>query len=401
MISAGTVLRGKFKVIRLLKSGGMGFVYEGEYNGNKCVIKEPIRGEGLKDNYYLDKIKIEAEILSRVKHNNIVGYIDSFEINNSFFLIEEYVEGESLKDKYYKKPANEDEAIFYILLLLDAVQYLHNNQIKHRDIKPDNLIISSKIKKLTLIDFGTSKYFRRGRRETKSVPKSTIVGSPYYAPAEQWEGETSEISDIFSIGRTMYFMLTGEHPPDSPYKRLDFKGKKISKVLEEIVIKAAEPEIRDRYSSVSEIIKYLNVIKNHQEPKVITRPGVRLIVGANSNPLDVFTTIGSDDHKVADILIPDPDPKGPYIEKIHAVIKKENEKYWIYDNSSKFGTFVEESGKKTLISPRKDVIEFLRGRGYISPQSISEKRLLKDGDFILLAWDPILGDYIRMQFKES
>ncbi|MCJ7542257.1 MAG: FHA domain-containing protein [Desulfobacterales bacterium] len=92
-------------------------------------------------------------------------------------------------------------------------------------------------------------------------------------------------------------------------------------------------------------------------------------------------------------MIPDPDPKGPYIEKIHAVIKKENEKYWLYDNHSRFGTFVEEPGSKMLSIILRTVDIYLYRKH-------SEKRLLKDGDFISLAWDPILGDYIKMQFWE-
>jgi serine/threonine protein kinase len=337
---------------------------------------------------------------SKVKHDNIVRYIDSFEEGNSFFLVEEYVEGENLGDKYYNNPSSEDEAMSHILQLLNAVQYLHNNQIKHRDINPNNLILLPE-RKLVLIDFGTAKYFRRGRRETQGVPKSTIVGTPYYAPPEQWEGDTSEVSDIFSIGRTMYFILTGERPPDSPYKRLDFQGKKISKKLADFVIKASEPEVKDRFSTVVEMIRYLNAIKiGKSEDLTKDVIKVKLIVGANSYPLEVYATIGSHRYRMANILIPDPDPKGPYIEKIHAVIRKENEKYWIYDNSSRFGTFVEEAGRKILITPRKDVIQYLKDRGYIPPQSILEKKLLKDGDFISLAWDPILGDYIKMQFRE-
>ena len=148
------------------------------------------------------------------------------------------------------------------------------------------------------------------------------------------------------------------------------------------------------------MIRYLNAIKIGKIEDITEESiKVKLVVGANSYPLGDYATIGSDHYRMASILIPDPDPKGPYIERIHAVIRKENEKYWIYDNSSRFGTFVEEAGKKILITPRNDVIQYLKDRGYVPPQSISEKKLLKDGDFISLAWDPILGDYIKIQFR--
>jgi serine/threonine protein kinase len=261
MISDGTVLKGKYRVERLLKSGGMAFVYEGEYDGNKCIIKEPKHGEEIKEkNYFLEKIKIEAEILSKVKHDNIVGYIDSFEERNSFFLVEKYVEGEKLGDKYYKNPGSEKEVINYTLQLLDAINYLHNINIKHRDINPNNLILTPE-KKLVLIDFGTAKIFNSGQEETKDVPKSTKVGTPYYTPPEQWEGDTSEVSDIFSVGRTMYFMLTGEHPTENPYRRLDFPGTKVHNELEEVVIKAAAPEAKDRYREAIEMIESLKRIE--------------------------------------------------------------------------------------------------------------------------------------------
>lgn len=261
--TAGTLLKGKYKIVRLLKSGGMGFVYEGEYDGKKCIIKEAKPGEGIKEsNYFLEKIKIEAEVLSKVNHDNIVRYIDSFVERNSFSLVEEYVEGDKVGDKYYSNPGSEDEVISNTLQLLNAVQYIHKKQIKHRDINPNNLILTPD-KKLVLIDFGTAKYMNKGRKETQGVPKSTIVGTSYYAPPEQWEGDTSEVSDIFSIGRTMYFMLTGENPTENPYKRLDFIGKNVTKELADFVIKAAEPEIKDRYESVDQMISLLNKIKDH------------------------------------------------------------------------------------------------------------------------------------------
>lgn len=398
MLNIGTILKEKYKVVRRLKVGGMGFVHEGDYNGNRCVIKEPkINGEIEKDKIYLEKIKIEAEILGKIKYNSIVEYIDSFEERNSFFLVEKYISGETLAAKYYENPCNENDITEYILQLLDAVKYLHNKNITHRDINPNNLILSPD-KKLVLIDFGTAKYFHRGRKEIKGIPES-IVGTPYYTSPEQWEGHTNEISDIFSIGRTLYFILVGKLPPESPYKKLDLSGIRISKELANIVIKAAEPEMIERYESVEQMIFALNTL----EKPLLTIPqiGSRLIVGAKIYRLGDYTTIGSDRYRIANILIPDPDPKGPYIERIHAVIKKEKGQYWIYDNLSKFGTFIEEDRKKILITPRKDVIQYLKHRGYKSPKSIMEKSLLKDGSFISLAWDPILGEYISMQFKEN
>ncbi len=135
---------------------------------------------------------------------------------------------------------------------------------------------------------------------------------------------------------------------------------KIDKKLVDFVLKAAEPEIKDRYSTVVEMIRHLDAIKNDKIKETTKDVKVKLIVGANSYPLGAFATIGSDRYGKASILIPDPDPKGPYIEKIHAVIRKENEKYWIYDNSSKFGTFIEEPGKNILITPRKKLSNILK-----------------------------------------
>ncbi len=257
----GTILKGEYRIIKLLKVGGMGSIYLGEYNGDKCIIKQPKTVAKLKEsNYFLKTIKIEAEILSKLNHDNIVGYIDSFEENNSFYLIEKYVEGEKLGDKYLNNPGNEDEVIYYTFQLLSAVEYLHKKQIKHRDINPNNLILTPD-KKIVLIDFGTAKYFNTEKKEIKSMPKSTKIGTPYYAPPEQWEGDTSAASDIFSIGRTIYFMLTGENPTENPYKKLDFQGKNVRNELADFVIKAAEPEINDRYKSAIEMIYYLKTIK--------------------------------------------------------------------------------------------------------------------------------------------
>ena len=267
--TAGRILRGKYEIIKLLKSGGMGYVYEGKYNGNKCVIKQPKSGKTDEETkYFFEKLKFEAEVLRKISHDNIVGYIDSFQEGNSFFLVEKYLEGEKIGDKYLNNPGSEEEVISYTLQLLDAVKYLHNKQIKHRDINPNNLILTSE-KKLVLIDFGTAKFFSTQRKEVKSLPKSTKVGTPYYAPPEQWEGDTSEVSDIFSIGRTMYFMITGENPTENPYRRLDFLGKEVSIELADFITKAAEPEIKDRFVSAVQMINSLNMIKDGVNKTII------------------------------------------------------------------------------------------------------------------------------------
>jgi len=415
MLRSGTILNEKYKVNKPLKAGGMGYVYEGEYDGNKCVIKEPKIGEmifkdvkGIEYDYCQKKIKIEATILENINHDTIVKYIDSFEENNTFFLVEEYIQGVNGLDKFSDTPSEEDEVKNYILQLLRAVKYLHNENIIHRDISPKNLIFQDE--KVFLIDFGTAKYGREYREEIKS-DKSTQVGTPGYTPFEQWNGLSYTQSDIFSIGRTMFSMLTGITSSKQEVgfdaagvKRLIFPSDiKVREKLADIVAKAAEPEIRDRYETAELMIKTLETIdKPEITDKTITPPseGPRLIVGAKTYHLKDkdYLTIGSDRYGYADILIPDPDPMGPYIEKVHGVIIREGGNYWIYDNSSRFGTFVEEGGKKVLITTRIELIEDLITRG-LPPQKGVEKWLLKDGTFISLAWDPVLGEYISVQFR--
>jgi len=165
---------------------------------------------------------------------------------------------------------------------INALEYLHNKNIIHRDISPDNLIISSN-GKLYLIDFGTAKYFREFRTPVEGFPSSEVFKF-YFSPGEQFEGRIYFQSDIFSVGRTMFYMLTGELPPRSPFDELRFP-RGIREDLANIAIKAAKEKVEDRYSSVGEMRSELESLIR---PPIITplpSIGPRLIIGSKVYPL--------------------------------------------------------------------------------------------------------------------
>ncbi|MCF2580693.1 WG repeat-containing protein [Bacteroides caecigallinarum] len=227
---------GRYKIESILGQGGFGITYRAVQTslGRTVAIKEFFmkdyceRAEGSTHvtmgtqssremvQRYRDKFEKEARTLARLKHPHIIPVIDVFQENNTSYYVMEYAEGASLKQQVDEKgPLSEARAVNYILQVADALRYLHGQHICHLDIKPANILTTAHGEAI-LADFGLAKQYDEEGGETSTTP---IGRSKGYAPPEQYMTEGikafSPETDVYAIGATLYFLLTGNTPPES------------------------------------------------------------------------------------------------------------------------------------------------------------------------------------------
>lgn len=228
---------GKYKIERMLGQGGFGITYLGEQTslGRKVAIKEffmkqlcnrdeatshvSVGSEGSREivSRFREKFVKEARNIAKLNHPYIVRVIDVFEENNTAYYVMEYASKGSLSEKVKKEGAlPESIATRYICQVASALDYIHKQKMNHLDVKPANILLNEKDEAI-LIDFGLSKQYDL---ETGSQTSTTPVGISHgYAPIEQYkEGGVSEFSpttDIYSLGATLYKLVTGLTPPEA------------------------------------------------------------------------------------------------------------------------------------------------------------------------------------------
>lgn len=255
----GQFIGGKYKVIDILGKGGMGTVYLAE-NINlstKWAIKE------IKKDYEstLDLL-LEPNILKNLDHPSLPRIVDIIENNDFIYIIEDFIDGESLdKMLEQKRRVEEEKVIDWAKQLCDVLHYLHNqnpNPIIYRDMKPGN-IIYTKSKKIKLIDFGIAREFK------DDVTSDTVlIGTRGYAAPEQYGGDyqSDARTDIYSLGVTLYELLTGKGPNDPPFEVKPVRSviPSLSEGIEYIIEKCTQQDPILRYQSIREILKDLNNI---------------------------------------------------------------------------------------------------------------------------------------------
>ena len=232
-----TLQNGKFAILKILGQGGFGITYEASNSmlGKRVAIKELfldnicIRGnDGTtvtvtseeKRNLFKgqkDRFIQEAGKLARLSHPHIVAVHDLFEENGTAYYVMDYIEGESLADylEHTRQPMNEDDVLNILDQVLDALAYLHAREppLLHLDIKPANLI-RKEDGNVVLIDFGASKNMPQDDRKLST----TLAYTPRFAPQEQADHDMDNIgpwTDFYSLGATLYNLLTNKRPPNT------------------------------------------------------------------------------------------------------------------------------------------------------------------------------------------
>ena len=284
--SESSLQGGRYRIVRMLGSGGFGITYLGTQTGleRNIVIKEFFMTDYcLRDEYsnlltvptvsnvefverFKDKFLKEARHIAQLKHPNIVNIIDVFEENGTAYYVMDFIEGGSLVEKVQREGSlPENVAKRYILQIADALNYIHQRYMNHLDVKPGNIMLSRNDNAI-LIDFGLAKqYDSQTGHQTSTTPVGISHG---YAPMEQYkEGGVSEFSpetDIYSLGATLYYLLTGARPPVSQEINEDglpldqLKAKNISWPTISAIINAMKPRRKERTHDINTFIAELN-----------------------------------------------------------------------------------------------------------------------------------------------
>ncbi len=263
MLKPGTYLQNRYEILEKIGSGGMSVVYKAQcHTLNRLVAIKVLKEEFAFDKAFIDKFKMEAQAAARLSHPNIVSVYDVVEEDALHYIVMELIEGITLKNYIDKKGCLENkEAIGIAIQVASGIAAAHSHHIVHRDIKPQNIIIS-RDGKVKVADFGIAKAV------SAQTMNASAVGSVHYISPEQARGGyCDERSDIYSFGITLYEMAAGKVPfegdntvavalahledpvvPPTEYNPDIWPG------LEQIILKCTQKKPDMRYASMEDVI---------------------------------------------------------------------------------------------------------------------------------------------------
>lgn len=266
MTEKGTVLDGKYEILKEIGRGGMSVVYVAmDLRLNKQWAIKEIKDDGSQDTQTLLKgLEREANILKKVDHPVLPRIVDIIQKDNKVYVVMDYVEGRPLSNILTEQGAqSQEDVIQWAKDLASALDYLHsmNPPIIYRDMKPSNIMLKPN-GKVKLIDFGTAKEYK-----IENNADTTALGTRGYAAPEQFgdaQGRgiynTDARTDIYCLGATLYHIVTGKNPCEPPYKIEPIRkwNPALSSGLEKILLKCTQPNPNDRYQSCSELLYALD-----------------------------------------------------------------------------------------------------------------------------------------------
>lgn len=262
MLKEGMIVGERYEIIGQVGSGGMADVYKArDHKLNRMVAFKVLKAEFSGDTNFVNKFQREAQAAARLSHPNIVNVYDVGEDNGINYIVMELVEGITLKDYITRKgKLSIREATSIAIQVSLGLEAAHNSGIIHRDVKPQNIIISID-GKVKLSDFGIA------RATSSNTISTNMMGSVHYSSPEQVRGGYSDAkSDIYSLGITMYEMVTGRVPFDGEstvaiaIKHLQEEMEAPSKYaqiphsLEQIILKCTQKSVDRRYNTMSEVV---------------------------------------------------------------------------------------------------------------------------------------------------
>lgn len=395
--------RDSYTLTRKISTGGMGIVWEGKSSsGRRVVVKQPLINND-HDQVKIARLIIEAEVLKALNdelanppvrdpiRNHVVRYVDHLRDPSQPFLVTEFLGGETATNMYSRKPLSENVAMRQALTLLDTVEAIHSQGVIHRDISPSNIILERK-RGMVLIDFGAS-IMLQGDRGSGSKEAGRVVFKEGFSAPELLEMRSDFRSDLYSVGATLFYFLTGRSPADfasSPDKGPDKLPSElnsgISRAATEIVKMAMSPNPAGRFQTSAAMIKAIeSIVKDKAAPTLTIsgqvyelKPGFVDVGRAHECDADC---ISQGYTKPIRIRVLD---REKFIEKHHARI-------WV-DQAGACSIEDLKSVNRTAIKHGESTFRIL---------SPSVRERLKDGDVIALSYSPERGPYLTFAFDQG
>ena len=271
-LAPGVVLRHRYRIDGYIGGGGFGHIYRAHdiALGHLRAIKEAFS----RDPNTQRQFQLEAEFLLNARHPNLVRGYSVFETAGRLYLVMDYVDGHTLEDiaidtiKRTHRPPIETLALDWMLPICDAVHELHAQPapIIHRDIKPANIKLSATLNIPILIDLGLAKLFAQGQQTIAAA----LAFTPGYAPPEQYQaaGTTDQRTDVYGLGATLYYLLTGYQPVEAP-ARISAqalptpreRNPLLSERVNAMVLRAMALDPNDRFQSAKDLERELTACR--------------------------------------------------------------------------------------------------------------------------------------------
>lgn len=283
MLNPGMILSNRYEIIELIGTGGMSEVYKAKCHVlNRYVAIKVLKPEFSSDVNFVTKFRIEAQSAAGLSHPNIVNVYDVGEDNGIYYIVMELVEGITLKEYIQKKGRLlPEQAIDFSIQIAQGLEVAHQNHTIHRDIKPQNIIVS-KNGGIKVTDFGIA------RAASSNTMTANAMGSVHYISPEQARGGFSdERSDIYSLGITMYEMVTGHVPFEGENNvavaLMHIQGEMVSPreyypdiptSLEKIILKCTQKKAERRYLTASALIADLKRVQANPDIDCVVVPPV-------------------------------------------------------------------------------------------------------------------------------
>ncbi len=266
MAKTGSVIAGKYEIMKEIGKGGMSRVYlaRDKHLNKLWAVKEIFRkGKNKTEEFVYNSLIAEANLMKRLDHPALPRIVDIIDNNVTIYVVMDYIEGESL-DKVLKEYGAQPEelVIEWAKQICDALSYLHAQKppIIYRDMKPANIMLKPE-GNIKIIDFGIAREYKE-----QSLADTTVLGTRGYAPPEQYSGQTDARSDIFALGMTMHHLLTGVDPRGGEaYAPVRMWNPELSEGIELIIDRCVQPAPENRYQSCEDLLYDLN------HPELITK----------------------------------------------------------------------------------------------------------------------------------
>ena len=283
----GRVVDGRYRVQARLGTGGMGVVYKVEHlHLGKTAAMKVLSPETAAKPEMIRRFRLEAQSVSKLNHPNIVQTFDFGQSDGALYLVMEYIKGDDLSSLLRREgPWSFARAARFFAQVCSGLTEAHEAGIVHRDLKPENLMLVRRregVEHAKVLDFGLAKLRERGPNERAISTGGQVIGTPYYMAPEQVRGEDLDArADIYSLGATLYRVLTGEPPFDAPSPmsvlskhltddvvppRSRAPARALPIDADRIVLRAMAKSVEDRYASAAEVQEDLE--------RALTAPGV-------------------------------------------------------------------------------------------------------------------------------